>query len=270
MFESLGEGLGLLLHDERMQGDLQETNHQLRTEREVRERFLAVLAHDLLGPLAAAKMGMQLLHAHPELVSERSSVSAQIVHDLDRTDRMVRDLLDVHQIRAGHGLPLRLGKTDLVAVVQDVVQELTRIHGERFSMTADAHEWGFWSAPEMRRAIWNLASNAIKYGDERTSVDVQVMSSAGFVELTVHNHGPVIPKEDRALLFEPFSRAITVHAAAQRGWGLGLTLVKGCVEAHGGVVEIESELEKGTTFTLRFPSDARPFQPRADLSASFA
>jgi len=270
LFESLGEGLGLLLHDERMQGDLQETNHQLRTEREVRERFLAVLAHDLLGPLAAAKMGMQLLHNHPELLSERSSVSAQIVHDLDRTDRMVRDLLDVHQIRAGHGLPLRLGKTDLVAVVQDVVQELTRIHGERFSMTANAHEWGFWSAPEMRRAIWNLASNAIKYGDGRTSVDVQVMSSAGFVELTVHNHGPVIPKEDRALLFEPFSRAITVHAAAQRGWGLGLTLVKGCVEAHGGVVEIESELEKGTTFTLRFPSDARPFQPRADLSASFA
>jgi signal transduction histidine kinase len=60
-----------------------------------------VLAHDLLGPLAAAKMGMQLLHTHPELLSERTSVSAQIIHDLDRTDRMVRDLLDVRQIRAG-------------------------------------------------------------------------------------------------------------------------------------------------------------------------
>ena len=270
MFESLGEGLGLLLHDERMQGDLQETNRQLRTEREVRERFVAVLAHDLLGPLAAAKMGMQLLHAHPELLSERVSVSAQIVQDLDRTDRMVRDLLDVHQIRAGHGLTLRLGRTDLIAVAHQVVQELTRIHGDRFSMTADAHEWGFWSAPDMRRAIWNLASNAIKYGDGRTPVGIQVTSSAGFVELAVHNHGPVIAVQDRALLFQPFSRAISVHAAAQRGWGLGLTLVKGCIEAHGGTVKIESEPEKGTTFTLRFPSDARPFQPRADLSLPLA
>jgi signal transduction histidine kinase len=270
MFESLGEGLGLLLHDQRMQGDLQATNHQLRTEREVRERFVAVLAHDLLGPLAAAKMGMQLLHTHPELVSERTSVSAQIVHDLERTDRMVRDLLDVHQIRAGHRLPLRIAMTDLVAVAHDVVQELTMIHGDRFVVKATQHEWGFWSAREMRRALWNLACNAIKYGGGATPVEIRVTSSEGTVELAVHNDGPVIPAEDRAMLFEPFSRAISVHAAAQRGWGLGLTLVKGCIEAHGGVVEIESDLEKGTTFTLRFPSDARPMQPRADASLAVA
>jgi signal transduction histidine kinase len=122
----------------------------------------------------------------------------------------------------------------------------------------------------MRRAIWNLVCNAIKYGDERTSIGVHVTSSAGFVELAVHNHGPVIAAEDRAVLFEPFSRAISVHAAAQRGWGLGLTLVKGCVEAHGGVVKIESEIDTGTTFTLRFPCDARPFQPRADLAPPLA
>ena len=264
MFESLGEGLGLLLHDQRMQGDLQTTNHQLRREREVRERFVAVLAHDLLGPLAAAKMGMQLLQAHPELLTARTSVSAQIIHDLDRTDRMVRDLLDVHQIRAGHRLTLRLAKTDLVAVARDVVQELTMIHGDRFSVASPEHEWGFWSAREMRRAIWNLASNAIKYGGKATAVEIQITSGAGAVELAVHNDGPVIRAQDRAMLFEPFSRAISVPAAAQHGWGLGLTLVKGCVEAHGGVVELESEPELGTTFTLRFPSDARPFQPRAE------
>jgi signal transduction histidine kinase len=267
MFESLGERLGLLLDDERMQGDLQTTNHQLRTEREVRERFVAVLAHDLLGPLAAAKMGMELLLSHPELVSERSSVSAQIIDDLDRTDRMVRDLLDVHQIRAGHRLTLRLGKTDLVALAQDVVQELTLIHGDRFSVQGTKHEWGFWSARDMRRTLWNLATNAIKYGSPATRVEIRVSSKAGTVELAVHNDGPVIPAGDRATLFEPFSRAISVQAAAERGWGLGLTLVKGCAEAHGGAVEIESEAEKGTTFTLRFPSDARPYQPRATPAA---
>jgi signal transduction histidine kinase len=210
---------------------------------------------------------MELLLSHPELVSERSSVSAQIIDDLDRTDRMVRDLLDVHQIRAGHRLTLRLGKTDLVALAQDVVQELTLIHGDRFSVQGTKHEWGFWSARDMRRTLWNLATNAIKYGSPATRVEIRVSSKAGTVELAVHNDGPVIPAGDRATLFEPFSRAISVQAAAERGWGLGLTLVKGCAEAHGGAVEIESEAEKGTTFTLRFPSDARPYQPRATPAA---
>ena len=201
LFESLGEGLGLLLHDERMQGDLQEdqspTPNGAGSARALRQQVLGARSAGVRW--RRRRWGCSFLHNHPELLSERISVSAQIVQDLDRTDRMVRDLLDVHQIRTGHGLTLRLGKTDLVAVARDVVQELTRIHGDRFSMRASAHEWGFWSAPEMRRAIWNLAANAIKYGDERTSVAVQVTSSAGFVELTVHNHGPVIPAEDRAI-----------------------------------------------------------------------
>ena len=57
---------------------------------------------------------------------------------------------------------------------------------------------------------------------------------------------------------------------SERGLGLGLTLVKGCAVAHGGTVEIESEPEKGTTFTLRFPSDARPYQPRATVGGPAA
>jgi signal transduction histidine kinase len=201
-------------------------------------------------------------------LSGPSSVPARIIQDLELTDRMVRDLLDVHQIRAGHRLTLRLGKTDLVAVARDVVQELTISHGDRFSVEANEHEWGFWSARDIRRAIWNLASNAIKYGGKATLVDIRMVSSVGQMELAVHNQGPVIPREDRANLFEPFSRgANALQGAPQRGWGLGLALVKGCAEAHGGTVELESEPEKGTTFTLRFPTDARPFQPRANAGS---
>ena len=270
LFESLGERLGMLLDDARVHGALTAINRQLRTERELREHFVAVLAHDLLGPLAAARMGIQLLISHPELLSERSTVPKQILQDLDRTDGMVRDMLDVHQIRAGHRLTLRLGKMDLVAVTRDVVQELNLQYGDRFVVTSNEHEWGFWSAREMRRALWNLASNAIKYGNETTAVGIRVASNAGNVELAVHNEGAVIPTEDRETLFEPYSRALSIEAASQRGWGLGLTLVKGCAVAHGGTVEIESEAETGTTFTLRFPSDARPYQPGATPAVTAA
>lgn len=263
MFESLGERIGMLLDKMRIHDDLMASNQQLRTERELRERFVAVMAHDLLGPLAAAKMGMQLLLSHPELMVEKSTVPRRIIRDIERTDGMVRDMLDVHQIRAGHRLTLRLGKLDLVAVTQDVVQELKLVHGERFVVNAGEHEWGFWSARDMRRALWNLVTNAIKYGGKTTPVEIGISSRSGTVELAVHNEGPAIPAEERATLFDPFSRATSAQAAAERGWGLGLTLVRGCAEAHGGTVAIESEPESGTTFTLRFPSDARPFQPRA-------
>lgn len=262
MFESLGERFGLLLDTARVHSDLNAMNQQLRTERELRDRFVAVLAHDLLGPLAAAKMGMQLLLSHPELMSERSSVPARIIQDLDRTDGMVRDMLDVHQIRAGHRLSLRISRVDLVTVIRDVVHELELLYGERFVVTAAEHEWGFWSARDMRRVLSNLATNAVKYGSKTTPVEIRVSSNENTVELSVHNDGPAIPEADRASLFEPFSRAVTVQAAAQRGWGLGLTLVKGCIEAHGGTVAIASNTETGTTFTLRFPDDARPLQVR--------
>jgi len=267
LFESLGEKLGLLLDDARVHSDLTAINAQLRTERELRERFVAVLAHDLLGPLAAATMGMQLLQAHPELLSEKSTVPARIIADLARTDGMVRDMLDVHQIRAGHRLTLRVGKTDLVAVTRDVAQELKLLYGDRFVLVSNDQEWGFWSARDMRRTMWNLLSNAIKYGNKSTPIDIRIASTDGNVEVVVHNQGVPISAGDRATLFDPFARAITAQAAAERGWGLGLTLVKGCVEAHGGSVVVQSEAESGTRFTLRFPADARPFQQRANSAA---
>src|SRR5205823_12782704 len=133
------------------------------------------LAHGLLAPLAAARMGMQLLDSHPELL-EGGSVATRIIQSLERTDGMVRDMLDVYQIRAGHRLTLRLGTMDLVAVTRDVAQELNLLHGERFVVIANEHEWGFWSARDMRRVLWNLGSNAVKYGDQATPVEIRVTS----------------------------------------------------------------------------------------------
>ena len=261
MFESLGERFAQLLDIARVHGDLNASNQKLRTEREMRERFVAVLAHDLLGPLAAARMGIQLLLTHPQLIVERGSVPTQILKDLDRTDAMVRDLLDVHQIRAGHRLTLRLAKTDLIALVSDVVQELQSLHGDRFQVTSAEHLWGFWSARDLRRAVWNLASNAIKYGGKTTPVAIDITSTPSTANVAVRNEGPPIAPHERAALFEPFNRSVSIQAAAERGWGLGLTLVKGCADAHGGTIAIESEASSGTTFTLRLPHDARPFQP---------
>ncbi len=77
------------------------------------------------------------------------------------------------------------------------------------------------------------------------------------VRISVHNDGAPIPAEELAVLFDPFKRASAALAGGAKGWGLGLTLVKGLADAPGGGVEVRSESSLGTTFTVTLPLDAR-------------
>lgn len=260
--ESLGDQLTLHLDNARLYAELREQIERLDSERELREQFVTVLAHDLRGPLAAAKMSAQLLMRSPERVDGRHELELKIDRNIDRTERMIRDLLDVARIRAGHPLPLRIDECDLAGLAREVFEELVATYGERFVLDVEDRVLGFWSADELRRALWNLASNAIKYGAADGAITVRVRKHDRGASASVHNWGPPISPDDLARLFRPFSRTHGAQTGGQKGWGLGLTLVKGCALAHGGHVEVESSREAGTTFTLQLPLDARPFQQR--------
>jgi signal transduction histidine kinase len=119
---------------------------------------------------------------------------------------------------------------------------------------------GIWSAEELRRAVWNLASNAVKYGSPGSPIVFTIDCTTSAVAISVHNRGTPIPPDEQATLFTPFSQSRSRSAGGTPGWGLGLTLVRGCAEAHGGSVHVESDAEAGTTFTIVLPLDARPFQ----------
>jgi signal transduction histidine kinase len=140
---------------------------------------------------------------------------------------------------------------ELVADVLADVDERERVH-----TTAPDRLEGVWDADQLRRAIWNLVTNALKYGPSGAPVHVVLERSPDGVAAAVHNPGPPIPPEEQSRIFEPFGRAPRAEARA-RGWGLGLTLVRGCAAAHGGTLELASTAERGTTFTLRLPLDAR-------------
>ena len=117
---------------------------------------------------------------------------------------------------------------------------------------------GFWSSDELRRALWNLATNAVKYGASDKPITISVTRTAQGAQASVHNWGRPIPRDEQNELFRPFSRTHAAQVGGQKGWGLGLTLVHGCAEAHGGRVSVESTEEAGTTFRLELPLDARP------------
>lgn len=260
--EALGEHLTLHLDNASLVASLNEKMDALRVERELRERFVSVLAHDLRGPLSAVKMAASLLTMTP--AGREPSLSEQakrISRNVDRADRMVRDLLDANRIHAGERLPLQLAECDLVAVARATIEELTEIHGARFVLTGDGDAFGVWSEEELRRSLWNLATNAIKYGAAGRPITVRIDATRDRVILTVHNEGAPIPEEEQERLFVPFARARAAQGGGLHGWGLGLTIVRGTAEAHGGRVTVKSSDAAGTTFSMDLPRDARPFQP---------
>ncbi|MCP3165780.1 sensor histidine kinase [Myxococcus qinghaiensis] len=261
--ESLTERLTVHLDNAKLYSNLQAKLEALNVERELRERFVSVLAHDLRGPLSAARVGAQLLLRRPEMLDERRELARRIDQNIERTDRMVRDLLDANRIRAGQRIVLPLAPCDLTALAREVIEELSTVHGERFLLEAPGPVQGNWNADELRRALWNLASNAVKYGSTEAPVTLSVARTEHGARASVHNEGRMIARAEQETLFKPFSRTRSAQAGPAKGWGLGLTLVWGCAQAHGGKVTVESEAHSGTTFTLELPLDAAPYQPSA-------
>lgn len=102
---------------------------------------------------------------------------------------MVRDLLDTSRIQAGQPLPLRLDDCELTAIARDVVEELNNGHGERLQLDTRGEIQGVWSPEELRRAIWNLATNAIKYGAPDSLVTVRIARVDRGARISVHNRG---------------------------------------------------------------------------------
>jgi signal transduction histidine kinase len=97
-------------------------------------------------------------------------------------------------------------------------------------------------------------TNALKYGSGEAPVRITVEALPDHVEVEIHNEGPPIPPEEQATLFEPFIRAQRARSMPG-GWGIGLAVVRGVAEAHGGTVDVDSAAGRGTSFTMRIPFD---------------
>jgi signal transduction histidine kinase len=227
---------------------------RLEEERDLRERFVATLTHDLRTPLTAAKLNAQMVARKVHDPTALYKLAARIIENLDRADQMIRDLLDANRIRAGEGLPLELSECELTALARETLEELSLEHGDRFALDAREPIQGYWSCSGLRRILENLCNNAIKYGARDRPVTVSLTRNGpDEVSVAVHNWGRPIPPEQQQLLFQQYRRI----DSAQKGWGLGLTLVEGLARAHRGSVKVESTQEAGTTFTVTLARDAR-------------
>lgn len=224
---------------------------KLEAEQRHREMFIAALSHDLRTPLHVSKLSAQMLALTFAGQDDVQSSLNRIDRNLNHAERMIQDLLDASHIKSGKLIPLHRALCDPGKIVQETVDELSSVHGSRFELeTVDIRITV--DPAGLRRIIENLAANAVKYGASETPVRISLTHLDDQVELKVENEGSSIPEKDQLTIFEPFHRADSAIKSGQEGWGLGLSLVRGIAQAHGGDVAVSSS-ENRTCFTVFLP-----------------
>jgi signal transduction histidine kinase len=229
----------------------------LETERGLREVFVSLLTHDLRSPLTAALMSAQLIKRKKDDPEACYTLAGKIADNINRAGQMISDLLDANLISSGGELPLKIEPFNLVELVKKTIEDMVAIHGDRFNFINQECIDGFWDQKGIRRIIENLCNNAIKYGEHTKKVSVSLLQNKDTVQLEVQNYGELISEVDQKTLFEQFHRSESAQKSNKKGWGLGLTLVRGVVEAHGGSIAVKSDVVNGTVFTVILPMDSR-------------
>ncbi|ATB29404.1 HAMP domain-containing sensor histidine kinase [Melittangium boletus] len=230
-----------------------EMAESLRDQREAQLAFLAGVAHDLRNPLSALKMSAALVTSGRVSEERMQKTMGLVRRQVSRLDRMVGDLLDATRIEAGH-FELSLEERDVRELVVSVVElysaggtprELRMVLPEQpLVMRCDA--------TRVEQVLHNLVSNALKYSPESSAVEVRVRREGDEVCLSVVDQGIGISPEEMRGLFAPFLRTGRAREKAP-GVGIGLSVARRIVEAHGGRIEVESQPGQGSTFQVRLP-----------------
>lgn len=221
---------------------------------ELKSALLSAVSHDLRTPLAAIKTSVTSLLDRSVQWDEASQVEflQAIDEETDRLTLMVGNLLDLSRIEGGALQPDK-DWYDVAELMADVTTRLTSIagHHELRAKVEPRLSLAYFDYVEIAQVLMNLGENAVKYTPEGTGIALTARRVPGAVEFVVSDTGPGISNDKLCHLFEKFYRA--EPAGRIGGTGIGLTISKGLVEAHGGHIWVESGKEEGTTFRFTIP-----------------
>lgn len=222
---------------------------------ELKSRFWSMAAHEIRGPMTSILGCAQLLeHENHNLTEERRREFLYIIQQSVRSmDQLLNDLLAIGRVEGG-SLKFEPVSFNLEQFCRGLIEEIqfssastTRIFFDRQGNS----EHVCLDQKLLRHILTNLISNAVKYSPQGSPVYLDLSCAAGQVTLQIRDRGIGIPSEALTHLFEPFHRANNVGKIP--GTGLGLTMVKRCLDLHGGQIVVESEVNVGTTFIVRLP-----------------
>jgi signal transduction histidine kinase len=238
--------------------EAQQRAEELAQEKQEREAFISLVAHELKNPLSVLTLQIALLQrGRPGAKRQETSLRIMAVKAA-QLKRLIDDLLDASRIAVGH-FSVEPEPTDVAALAREVVQEqqaATKVHRVRLDLEAAAFSCSC-DRQRLAQALSNLVSNAIKYSPNGGDIVVRVERADGLVRVSVTDQGAGLSADDLAHLFEPYTRLLRVREAL--GAGLGLYITNGIAEAHGGSISATSPgVGHGSTFTLAIPCTGEP------------
>ena len=241
-----------------VQRELTQKNRELARLNSQKNELLGMAAHDLRNPLGVVLAYSKFLLAENvgPLNEKQSAFVSKIRTSSMFMLKMLEDLLDISQVDAGK-LRLDLADVDLHAqIVNNVALNAVLAEPKGIAVTFESDEASalvFADAVKIEQVLNNLISNAVKFSPRGTAVQVTLARNDTGFEITVRDHGPGIPVEERGRLFRPFSRTSVTSTAGEKSTGLGLAIVRRIVDGHGGRVWVESEIGAGSSFHVALP-----------------
>lgn len=224
---------------------------------ELKSLFVSSVTHDLKTPLTSIKMFSELIQSNDNLPREKAVEYLQIIEgESGRLSRLIDNVLDLVKIEKGIKEYIFAG-TDL----NEVVQSTLRTMNYQFQLNEFAIEKDITGLPliikadrdAVSEAIINIISNSIKYSADKKKIKIRTFKSDGFAVVEIKDAGIGIPESDIENIFKPFYRIKSNSQSKVKGLGLGLSIVKHIIDAHGGKIGVDSAPDEGTSFTLMFP-----------------
>ena len=222
-------------------------------------RFTADAAHELRTPLAALKLQVELAERAPD-EGKRAAALAELEDGVDRASHLVEQLLAMARLEP-EALERNFADCDLVALAKDGIVARAALAADRkidLGLARDAVVRVRGDAASLSMLLANLLDNALRYTPEGGRIDVAIDDDAGHAVLTVADNGPGIPAGDRERVFDRFHRGSNAEdVPGQSGSGLGLSIVKRIVDAHGAAITLDAGADgRGLVARVRFPAVA--------------
>jgi len=236
--------------------ELKKLNAQLSAADRRKDEFLATLSHELRNPLAPMRSALDVF----KLRSARAG-DDRLLQVFDRQlrhmTRLVDDLMEVSRITQGR-MQLQRAPVELSALVRSAAQDMAdTMKAARHSLRLFVEDGPIMvdgDATRLAQVVINLLTNAAKYTPDGGMIELHLGCKPGLAEIRVRDNGIGIPAAALATVFEMFSQLESALERAKGGLGIGLALVRGIVELHGGSIRAESEgLQQGSTFIVSLP-----------------
>jgi signal transduction histidine kinase len=227
--------------------------HAAQKEIRSRQDLLSIVSHDLQNPLSVIFINLDRMLTRTDLDERTTKQLGAMTRSAHRMHRMIRDLLDTASIEEHHLAIVR----ELVDVAPLIAMAVGGLQPQAANMIALVQEVGpdlpkiFADAARIEQVLVNLAGNAIKFTASGGTITVRAEAVDDAVRFSVRDTGSGIAVADLGRLFDRFYQA---KETARRGTGLGLFIVRGIVEAHGGRIWVESQLGVGSTFFFTVPT----------------